>query len=113
VTTIEANSGDGGVHRLTRMNGEFAYGIRPPYSKAAQPAPAKPATPFPPTPRDADVLAYTPVTNETGGSKRGTIYKGDVVGIGAKNASGLYAVYHKGANLRGWAVGDHLKVRAS
>jgi len=114
VLTIEGNSEDSGVHEETRANSEIAFGIRPPYGKAAPvtpPAPAKPATPFPPTPKDADVLEDTVVTNETGVSRRGTIYKGDVVGIGAKNASGFYAVYHKGANLRGWAIGDHLKVR--
>ena len=106
-TSVSAFNGRGAVwYRIDAINAQMA-------SPAAPPAPATPATPFPPTPKDADVLADTVVTNETGASRRGTIYKGDVVGIGAKNASGLYAVYHKGANLRGWALGDHLKVRAS
>ncbi len=105
VQTIEANSGDGGVHRKTRHNSEFSYGVRPPYGSAAPKPQPKPEPPIPKG--QALTTAEVTVTNDTGGSVRGTVPANRFVWFTPmKNKWGRYPVAY-GA-LEGFAVGDHL-----
>jgi hypothetical protein len=81
INTIEANSGDGGVHKLVRSNSEIGHAIRPPYS----------VTPKPEAPvvipvgkvltRPAKVFRDCALWNETAGTKRADWIKGGIVTV--------------------------------